>query len=609
MQTGREFAQASGGVVVASLVGAIICFTTTGALAEGPLKFPGGKLEPIKWSELAGWTADDHLAALAAYQTSCQALLKIRRTDERGELSAALSNVCRKAANLQPQDTETARAFFEQNFQPVRIGRLGEAEGLLTGYFEPIVAGSRFPTPEFHVPLYRRPRDLVAAGYKPGSVAFPNKSGRIGRRNENNELVPYHDRGAIEAGALDGQRLEICWLRDPFDLLAIQLEGSGRVILEDGTPLRVSFDSHNGYPYSSIKRVFIDRNLLPRNAISPQGIRDWMAAHPDEAAKARAANRSYVFFRVTGLTNEGEPVGAQGVPLTPGRSIAVDRVHGYGTPFFIEADLPIEGRKLASPFRRLMIAQDTGSAIVGPARADLYWGAGDEAGRIAGRIRHPGRFVMLLPRELDIAAAGRESPLPKPKIAALEVKKQDDKGKANSANAGASATGRQKPSPPPNTKIAVLEVGKQDGKGKANSATAGTSATGRSILLPVLRPKNLATEGKKQDGKGKVQTVGASSSAIAAGLHKPAPAPRSKIAEIEATKQNGKGKTDSASARETAAGGKQKSSLAPTSKTPAIEVKKQDAKGKAQAAKPGEDGRVAAKSGRQAAPTRKSDRS
>jgi membrane-bound lytic murein transglycosylase A len=609
MQTGREFAQASGGVVVASLVGAIICFTTTDALAEGPLKFPGGKLEPIKWSELAGWTADDHLAALAAYQTSCQALLKIRRTDERGELSAALSNVCRKAANLQPQDTETARAFFEQNFQPVRIGRLGEAEGLLTGYFEPIVAGSRFPTPEFHVPLYRRPRDLVAAGYKPGSVAFPNKGGRIGRRNENNELVPYHDRGAIEAGALEGQRLEICWLRDPFDLLAIQLEGSGRVILEDGTPLRVSFDSHNGYPYSSIERVFIDRNLLPRNAISPQGIRDWMAAHPDEAAKARAANRSYVFFRVTGLTNEGEPVGAQGVPLTPGRSIAVDRVHGYGTPFFIEADLPIEGRKLASPFRRLMIAQDTGSAIVGTARADLYWGAGDEAGRIAGRIRHPGRFVMLLPRELDIAAAGRESPLPKPKIAALEVGKQDGKGKANSANAGASATGRQKPSPPPNTKIAVLEVGKQDGKGKANSATAGTSATGKSILLPVLRPKNLATEGKKQDGKGKVETVGASSSAIAAGLHKPSPAPRSKIAEIEATKQNGKGKTDSASARETAAGGKQKSSPAPTSKTPAIEVKKQDAKGKAQAANPGEDGRAAAKSGRQAAPARKSDRS
>ena len=357
----------------------------------------------------------------------------------------ALWNVCRKAMALQPQDSDTARAFFEQNFQPVRIARLGEAEGLLTGYFEPIVAGSRFPSPEFHVPLYRRPRDLVAAGYKPGSDAFPNKGARIGRRNENNELVPYYDRGAIEAGALDGQKLEICWLKDPFDLLAIQIEGSARVILEDGTPLRISYDSHNGYRYSSIERVLIERNLISRKEMSMQRIRDWMAAHPDEAAKVRATNRSYMFFRVTGLSNEGEPVGAQGVPLTPGRSIAVDRLHEYGTPFFIEANLPIESVKPASPFRRLMIAQDTGSAIVGPARADLYWGAGEDAGRIAGRIRHPGRFVMLLPRELDMVAAGRQMPLPvpKPKIAALEVAKQDGKGKADPADAGAVTAGKQ----------------------------------------------------------------------------------------------------------------------------------------------------------------------
>jgi membrane-bound lytic murein transglycosylase A len=593
MQTGREFAQgsggASGGGVFASLLGAIICFTATGAFAEGPLKFASSQLEPIKWSELAGWTTDDHLAAFAAYQTSCRAVLKTRHADERAELSAALSNVCRKAANLRPQDTETARAFFEQNFQPLRIGRLGEAEGLLTGYFEPIVAGSRFPSPEFHVPLYRRPRDLVAAGYKPGAVAFPNKGVRIGRRNENNELVPYHDRGAIEAGALDGQRLEICWLRDAFDLLAIQLEGSGRVILEDGTPLRVSFDSHNGYPYSSIERVLVERNLIPRAAISPQGIRGWMTAHPDEGAKVRATNRSYVFFRVTGLTNEGEPVGAQGVPLTPGRSIAVDRVHEYGTPFFIEADLPIEGRKPASPFQRLMIAQDTGSAIVGPARADLYWGAGDEAGRIAGRIRHLGRFVMLVPRELDIAAAGREAPLPvpKPKIAALDVGKQDGKGEANSAKPGASAPGGQKPSSAPNTKTAALEAGNERGKGKANSANAGASATGKSIPSPVLKPKNAASEGKTPEGKAKVETVGAGSSAMSAGLRKSPPAPKSKAAEIEVKKQNGKGKTDSANAGETVAGGKQKPSPAPTSKIAATEVKKPDGKGKAQAANAG----------------------
>jgi peptidoglycan lytic transglycosylase A len=452
MQTDRGFAQASERGVVAGLVGAILYVTAGAASAEGPLKLAGSQLEPVKWSELAGWTADDHLAAFAAYQASCQALRvqalrKIRPTDDRGQISGALWNVCRIATGLRPQDSDTARAFFEQNFQPVRIARLGEVEGLLTGYFEPIVAGSRFPSPEFSVPLYRRPRDLVAAGYKPGSTAFPNKGVQIGRRDENNQLVPYYDRGAIEAGALDGQKLEICWLKDPLDLLAIQLEGSARVILEDGTPLRISYDSHNGYRYSSIERVLIERNLMSRKEMSTQRMRDWMAAHPAEAANVRATNRSYMFFRVTGLSNEDEPIGAQGVPLTPGRSIAVDRVHEYGTPFFIEANLPIESVKPASPFRRLMIAQDTGSAIVGPARADLYLGAGEDAGRIAGRIRHPGRFVMLLPHELDMVAAGRQMPLPapKPKIPRAEVRKPDGKGKADSANAGEARRAAAKP--------------------------------------------------------------------------------------------------------------------------------------------------------------------
>jgi membrane-bound lytic murein transglycosylase A len=419
---------------LAGLAGATLCFAANTATADEPLKLADGQLEPIKWSELKGWTADDHLAAFAAYQASCQALRKSQLSDKRGPIHRALWNLCRTASGLRPQDANTARGFFEENFQPVRIARLGEVEGLLTGYFEPIVQGSRFPNPEFHVPVYRRPRDLVAAGRKPGSVAFPNKGVRIGRLDEKNQLVPYYDRGAIEAGALDGQRLEICWLRDPFDLLAIQIEGSGRVILEDGTPLRINYDSHNGYPFTSLSRALTERNLIARGETSAQRIREWMAAHPEEAAKVRAANRSYVFFRITGLSNEGEPVGAQGVPLTPGRSIAIDRLHEYGTPFFIEASLPIESAKSAAPFRRLMIAQDTGSAIVGPARADLYWGAGDDAGRVAGRIRHPGRFVMLLPRELDMIAAGKQTPLPmpKPNFAKIEVRKDNGKGKAHS---------------------------------------------------------------------------------------------------------------------------------------------------------------------------------
>ena len=443
--------------VAATIVGAMFSFMASAALAEDPLKLTDTHLEPVTWTALAGWTADDHLAAFAAYQRSCQALLKRRRTDDNGPMHDALWNVCQKAIGIRPLDRATARTFFEDNFEPVRIARLGEGDGLLTGYFEPVVQGSRFPNRVFHFPLYRRPPNLIAAGHKPGSIAFPNK-GRIGRLNEKGQLVPYYDRGAIEAGALDGQKLEICWLKDPLDVFAIQLEGSGRVILEDGTPLRVNYDLHNGYPYSSITRVLTERHLVARENMSPQRIRDWMLANPDEAAKVRATNRSYVFFRITGLSNEDNPVGGQGVPLTPGRSIAVDRQHEYGTPFFIEANLPIRSPTLATPFDRLVIAQDTGSAIVGPARADLYWGSGEDAGRIASRLRHRGRFVMLLPRELDMIEAGRHMPLPspRPRGSELVVSNQnkrnvvavhyDEHGPAASSSVPAAVPGRLPPS-------------------------------------------------------------------------------------------------------------------------------------------------------------------
>jgi membrane-bound lytic murein transglycosylase A len=578
MQTGRGFAQVLKRGVVAGFGYAIMCFTGD-ASAEGPLKFAGSQLEPVEWTELAGWSADDHLAAFAAYQTSCQALRKTRRTDDGGEIHAALGNACRNALGLRPRDAHTARSFFEQNFQPVRIARLDEREGLLTGYFEPIVAGSRFPSPEFHVPVYRRPRDLVAAGYKSGSVAFPNKGARIGRRNETGELVPYHDRGAIEAGALDGQDLEICWLKDPLDLLAIQIEGSGRVILEDGTPLRISYDSHNGYSYSSIERVLAERNLISRQEMSTQRIRRWMAAYPDEAAKVRATNRGYVFFRITGLTNEGEPVGAQGVPLTPGRSVAVDRLHEYGTLFFIEAQLPIESAKSVSPFGRLMIAQDTGSAVVGPARADLYWGAGEEAGRIAGRIRHPGRFAMLVPRELDLSAAGRNMPLPvpKPKIADPEVKQTDGRGGAKSASEIEPRKGTSLPVP--NPKITGLEVKKQDGKGGAKSASVSEPRKGTS--LPVPKTKGAGLEVKKQDGKGGAK----SASEIEARKGTSLPGPNPKITGPEVKKQDGKGSAKSASVSE-----HRKGTSSPVAK-PKIAgpgVKKPDGKDKASSANGGE---------------------
>jgi membrane-bound lytic murein transglycosylase A len=291
----------------------------------------------------------------------------------------------------------------------VRIRRLGDPDGFLTGYYEPIVEGSRFPTREFTVPLYRRPRDLAAPGVRDGGP-FPN-TGRAFRRTATGELVPYYDRGEIEKGALDGQHLEICWLRSAADALAIDIEGSARIRLEDGTFVHVGYDAHNGYPFVPLGRALVERRLMSRSEASTQHVNEWMHDNPELARDVRRQNRQVVFFRIVGLDDDTEAIGAQGIPLSAGRSIAVDKaLHVYGTPFFIEADVPSPRSEWA--LRRVMIAQDTGSAIVGPARADLYVGAGEEAGQLANRIRQNGRVTMLLPRELDPLTAGARMPLP-----------------------------------------------------------------------------------------------------------------------------------------------------------------------------------------------------
>ncbi len=393
--------------------------------AEAPaLKFPDSQLEPLAYDELDGWADDDHAAAFKTFLASCRPLARGKNTRETKPLVAALRDVCRQAVKAKPADAAAARTFFEENFRPLRIARLGETGGLLTGYFEPIVDGTRTPNPEFHTPIYRRPPDLVAAGFKPGSAAFPNK-GKVGRLNDKQELEPYYDRAAIENGALDGRHLEICWIKDPFEAFSIQIQGSARVRLEDGTMLRINYDGHNGFPYSAIGRALIERAAIPREQMSMDRIHQWMRANPDEADKVRQINRSYVFFRITGLDVDDEPVGAEGVPLTPARSIAVDSaLHAYGTPFFIQAELPIDSERSTNKFRRLMVAQDTGSAIVGPARADLYWGAGPNAGKVAGRIKEQGRFAMLVPRALDPVESGKSLPLPPPKPPDEAAKKQ-----------------------------------------------------------------------------------------------------------------------------------------------------------------------------------------
>jgi membrane-bound lytic murein transglycosylase A len=378
-----------------------------------PFEISGSQYAPVAWSDIAGWAEDDHLKAYQAFRASCNPIAAQHTLPaDPKALGISLRDPCRAAKAADISDGAKARAFFEENFLPLRISRLGEDQGFVTGYYEPVIDGSRTRTDVYTVPVYRRPSNLFVRGYNQSSVGLPNK-GEVFRKIGRRKLVPYYDRAEIEDGAIAGRGLEICWLKSQTDLLFTQIQGSARVRLEDGSTVRINYDAHNGYPYTPVGRILIDRGIVPKDQMSMQRIREWMDQNPDGAKELRRQNRSYVFFREVPLSDKDEAVGAQGVPLTPGRSIAVDKsLHVYGTPFFIEGELPIESEQSKTPFRRLMVAQDTGSAITGPARADIYFGAGADAGRVSGRLKNSARFVILVPKSLDPVARGRKMPLP-----------------------------------------------------------------------------------------------------------------------------------------------------------------------------------------------------
>ena len=452
-----------------------------------PLEISGSQYVPVAWSDIAGWTDDDHLLAYKTFRASCRPIAAEQKPPaDPKALGISLRDPCHAAKAGDISDGAKARAFFEEHFLPLRISRIGEDEGFVTGYYEPVIDGSRTQTDVYTVPVYRRPSNLFVRGFKQSASGLPNK-GQVFRKIGRRKLVPYYDRAEIEDGAIAGRGLEICWLKDQTDLLFTQIQGSARVRLEDCSTLRINHDAHNGYPYTAVGRILIDRGIIPKDQMSMQKIREWMDQNPDGARELRRQNRSYVFFREVQLSDKDEAVGAQGVPLTPGRSIAVDKaLHVYGTPFFIEGELPIESEQSKTPFRRLMIAQDTGSAIVGPARADLYFGAGADAGRVSGRLRHNVRFVILVPKSLDPVARGRKMPLPDarpsekiaklfPQVDPLKDPQKDQKNGAKPVGASAAPSSRN---------VAASSARPPAAVAQATTQTAAAKA----VPLPEARP-------------------------------------------------------------------------------------------------------------------------
>ncbi|WP_374440061.1 murein transglycosylase A [Stella sp.] len=364
--------------------------------AEAPA--PVLRLAPARFSDLPGWTSDHHAAALPALARSCQRLVagepgRPVGPDGLAGRVADWTLICAAAAQVAPGDA-AARHFFETRFRPWRAFDGEQPEGLFTGYYEPLLAGARSRGGRFAVPLLRRPPDLVEVDL--GQFRPALRGQRIAGRIEGGRLRPYADRAQIEGGALAGRGLELLWVDDPVDAFFLQIQGSGRVRLADGTVVRVGYDGQNGHAYVPIGRLLAERGEIPREEVSMPSIRRWLAAHPAEGRRLMHENPSYVFFRE--LKGDG-PLGAQGVPLTPGRSLAVDPSFvAYGVPVWLDAEDPLSTQ---ARVRRLMVAQDTGGAIRGPVRGDVFWGFGKEASERAGLMKSRGGYWLLLPRDVQ----------------------------------------------------------------------------------------------------------------------------------------------------------------------------------------------------------------
>jgi membrane-bound lytic murein transglycosylase A len=356
-------------------------------------------LVPVEFADLPGWQADDVAAALPALRRSCAALTKAE--DDKpvgpahvGGTVADWRAACLGANNIPDGNTAAARHFFETSFSAVRAENGKNPDGLFTGYYEMALRGQRTPDATFAYPLYRRPEDLITVDL--GDFRADWKGQRIAGKIVSGKLKPYAPRADIAGpdltgGVLKGRNLEILWVDDPVDAFFLEIQGSGRVTLPDGSVVRLGYDAANGYPYTAIGRDLIARGELTRETVSMQTIRAWLTSHPDQRVSELALNQSYVFFRE--LHGDG-PIGAEGVALTPGRSLAVDP--GFmplGVPLWLDLDDAALGR-----IRRLVVAQDTGGAITGPVRGDLFWGFGPDAADHAGSMKAKGGYYLLLPR-------------------------------------------------------------------------------------------------------------------------------------------------------------------------------------------------------------------
>ncbi|MEE2699495.1 MAG: MltA domain-containing protein [Pseudomonadota bacterium] len=354
------------------------------------------QLNKVTYKSLSGWVADNHTAALKAFLKSCKKPIVLPSSIKSTKLKTSLEiknwkKACKVGKKVKLPSKIEAQYFFETNFTPYLVSNNSSSIGLFTGYYEPELRGSWQPNSEFRFPIYRKPNDLVYVDLG----KFKNElSGThlIGRR-EQNKILPYYTRAQINKGALKGKQLELLWVDSAIQSFFLHIQGSGRIVLKDGSIVRIGFAGRNGHRYTPIGRELVAMKVLEPGKVSLQSIQAWLINNPLAGLKLMEKNKAYIFFHI--LDGMG-PVGSQGVVLTPGRSIAIDRKFlPLGLPVWLETTEPTKAKK---PLRRLVVAQDTGSAIKGPVRGDLFFGHGNKAGLFAGRMQQKGKYYLLIPK-------------------------------------------------------------------------------------------------------------------------------------------------------------------------------------------------------------------
>ncbi len=356
-------------------------------------------LKPASFSDLPGWQNDDMAGFMAAYKTSCARILKKAPGDKFAAdpafgTYAAWQEPCRRAGSVNANDGASVRAFMQDNFKPVQATAAGDPQGLFTGYYESTLRGSRTRQGAYQHPLLARPKDLVMVEL--GDFREELKGQRIAGRVLDGKLKPYESRAKIVLGQMPNA-LPLVWLNDPRDAFFVQVQGSGTVHLDDGSMMRVGYDGQNGHAYYAIGRELVKRGIYKKEDVSMESIRRWLIENPAQADELMNTNPSYVFFREMPISGkDAGPQGGEGVMLTPGRSLAIDRSKlPYGFPVYLSAVYKdTQGR----PLNRLLMAQDTGGAIRGAVRGDVFWGSGAKAEEMAGPMKAKGVYFFLLPK-------------------------------------------------------------------------------------------------------------------------------------------------------------------------------------------------------------------